>query len=98
MKQIFNKLLNTNMSRYETGIEKAEREEKERDEKQHFETRWVNILANSEREVRERFEQKQIHTRYETGIQKAVREEKERDEKHVMDIKWAFAHLSSSGF
>ena len=85
------------MSRYETGVEKADREE---NEKQYFETRWTTILANSEREVRERFEKKQTQNtkRYETGIEKAEREEKERSEKSKMDIKWAKAHLSSSGF
>jgi len=90
-------LLVPNMSRYETGVEKSAREE---NEKQYFETRWTTILANSEREVRERFEKKQTQNtkRYETGIEKAEREEKERYEKSKMDIKWAKAYLRSSGF
>jgi hypothetical protein len=70
------------MSRYETGIEKAEREAKERDEKKDNAMKWANARATTERIERERFEasrQKDTqYEKYETGFQKAEREEKER--------------------
>jgi hypothetical protein len=71
------------MSRYETGIQKAEREEKERAEKRNDAMKWALARYTTERSEREWFEAGRTqYEKYETGFQKAEREEKEQKEKN----------------
>jgi hypothetical protein len=73
------------MSRYETGIEKAEREEKERAEKRNNAMKWALARYTTERAEREWFEAGRTqYEKYETGFQQAEREEKEKKEKDTV--------------
>jgi len=73
------------MSRYETGIQKAEREEKECAEKRNDAIKWALARYTTERSEREWFETGRTrYEKYETGIQKAEREEKEQKEKETV--------------